>query len=373
MFFKDFHDKKLPALGLGALRFPMDKENPDRIDRRAAAEIIDAAMANGVNYFDTAYAYQKTDSERVLGEVLSKYPRDSYYIATKYYLSKKYSLEEMFFQQLERLKTDYIDFYLLHSIEDENADQYMDPEKDYLGFLLKQKEAGRIRHIGFSTHASANTLSRFLEWYDGFDMAIMQLNYLDWNMLNARELYEILSKHNIPVWVMEPLKGGRLATLNEEASAMLKAYAPDRSIASWGFRFLMDLDNVQMCLSGMNDVSQMEDNLKTFEKPDPLNAKEKELLFKAADIFLKDLGEPCSACRYCCDDCPVSMDIPTVIRAYNEYNISGHYWKVHGFEDMKAFPKDCIGCGACMAHCPQKINIPEVMKKFAEVIENAKE
>ena len=372
MYFKDYHGKNLPALGLGALRFPMDKENPDRIDRRAAAEIIDAAMAGGVNYFDTAYTYQKNDSERVLGEVLSKYPRESYYIATKYYVSKKYPIEEMFFSQLERLQTDYIDFYLLHSLDEENADKYMDPESDYLVFLLKQKAEGRIRHIGFSTHADVKTLGRFLDWYDGFDMAIMQLNYLDWNMLDAKGQYELLTAHNIPVWVMEPLKGGRLAQLNDEAAAMLKAYAPDRSIASWGFRFLMGLDNVQMCMSGMNDMILMADNLKTFEKHDPLNEKERELLFSAADVFLKDLGEPCSACRYCCDDCPVHMDIPMVIRAYNENSISGAYWKVDGFDSMQAFPKDCIGCGACMAHCPQKINIPEVMKKFAEVIEKAK-
>jgi len=372
MYFKDFCGKKLPALGFGALRFPMDKEDPERIDRAATEKLIDAAMAGGVNYFDTAYTYQKNDSERVLGEVLSKYPRDSYYLATKYYVSKKYPIEEMFFNQLERLQTDYIDFYLLHSLDEENADKYMDPENGFLDFLLKQKAEGRIRHIGFSTHADVKTLKRFLNWYDGFDMAIMQLNYLDWNMLDAKGQYEILTAHNIPVWVMEPLKGGRLATLNEEAASMLKAYAPDKSIASWGFRFLMGLENVQICLSGMNDAAQLADNLKTFEKHDPLNEEERKLLFKAADVFLKDLGEPCSACRYCCDNCPVHMDIPLVIRAYNEYNISGAYWKVEGFDSMQAFPKDCISCGACMEHCPQKINIPEVMQKFAEIIEKAK-
>lgn len=372
MYFKDFHGKKLPALGLGALRFPMEKDNPERIDRVAAEAIIDAAMQGGVNYFDTAYIYQKNDSERVLGEVLAKYPRERYFLATKYYASKKHPLRETFFAQLERCKTEYFDFYLLHGVDDDNANRYMDPENAYIDFLLEQKKAGRIRHIGFSTHASTNTLHRFLDWYDGFDMAVMQLNYLDWDLLDAKGQYELLTQRGIPVWVMEPLKGGRLAGLNDEAAGLLKQYAPNRSVASWGFRFLMGLENVQMCMSGMSDLAQMRDNLQTFENCDPLNDEEKALLRKAANAFLREMGEPCSACRYCCDDCPVGMDIPLVIRAYNENNISGGYWKVDGFEGLNVGPADCLSCGACMSHCPQKINIPEVMRKFAEILEKKK-
>lgn len=368
MYYKDFQGEKLPALGFGALRFPMDENCPERIDREKAQRLIDAAMAGGVNYFDTAYTYQKNDSERVLGEALAKYPRESYYLATKYYVSEKHPIREMFWQQLERCKTDYFDFYLLHSLDEENVDRYMDAQKDHLGFLLEQKRAGRIRHIGFSTHADTRTLRRFLDWYDGFDMAVMQLNYLDWTMLRAEEQYELLRERGIPVWVMEPLKGGRLAELNEAAAELLKAAAPNRSLASWGFRFLMGLDNVQMCMSGMSELAQLQDNLQTFRAPDPLSAAELETLMRAAELFLREMGEPCSACRYCCEECPKGIDIPLVIRAYNENNISGAYWKIDGFENLKVGPADCLGCGACLRHCPQKINIPDVMRKFAQAL-----
>ena len=367
MFYKAFKDNQISALGFGVMRLPMDSENPDVFDRKKGQEIIDRAMALGVNYFDTAHIYQKTDSEKFLGEALKKYPRDSYYLATKFYGSTKRDIRKTFFEQLERLQTDYIDFYLLHCLEEDTFDLYTNPELDYLGFLRQMRAEGRIRYLGFSTHASPDMLEKFLAYDDGFDMALMQLNYVDWNLLDAKGQYEILTAHNIPVWVMEPLKGGRLATLNEAACKILKDAEPERSIASWGFRWLMGLPNVQTVLSGMGSLEMVEDNCATFQEYAALNAEEQAMLEKARTAFIDDLGVPCSACRYCCDNCPEGLNIPLLIQVYNEKSlVGGTGWKVPGLEKTKG-AEHCLQCGACMEHCPQRIQIPEVMAKLKEM------
>lgn len=364
MRYKDFKGSAISTLGLGGLRFPTEKGAPNRIDRKAAQAVVDAAVACGINYFDTAYSYQNGDSERFLGEALSKYPRESYFLATKFYVAYGTDIEAVFEEQLRRCGVDYFDFYLFHCLDEGTITAYTDPERDYLGYLLKQKEAGRIRNIGFSSHALPETLERFLDWYDRFDMALIQLNYLDWTLLNAKRQYELLTEHGIPVWVMEPMKGGRLSVLNENAAAVLKAASPERSIPSWGFRFLQGLPNVQTVLSGMSTAEQVLDNARTFEKFDPLSRDEEAALNTAAEIFIKHLGVPCSGCRYCCDTCPAGLDIPLLIRGYNEKNISGSTWKIGNLSEAKS-ADECIGCGTCLSRCPQKINVPEIMKKIA--------
>lgn len=363
MFYKDFKGNKISALGFGVMRLPEDPENPAAFDRAEGQRIIDRAMELGVNYFDTAHIYQKTDSEKFLGEALKKYPRESYYLATKFYGSPKRDIRKTFFEQLDRLQTDYIDFYLLHCLEEDTFDLYTDPQRDYLGFLRQMRAEGRIRYLGFSTHASPEMLEKFLNYDDGFDMALMQLNYVDWELLDAKGQYEILTAHNIPVWVMEPLKGGRLATLNEAACGILREAAPERSVASWGFRWLMGLPNVQMVLSGMGSVDMVEDNCTTFHEYKPLDAEEQAVLENARAAFIDDLGVPCSACRYCCDNCPEGLDIPLLIRYYNEKSLGGEAWKIPGLENTKG-AEHCLQCGACMEHCPQKIQIPEIMAKL---------
>ena len=363
MFYKDFKGNKISALGFGVMRLPEDPENPAAFDRAEGQRIIDRAMELGVNYFDTAHIYQKTDSEKFLGEALKKYPRESYYLATKFYGSPKRDIRKTFFEQLGRLQTDYIDFYLLHCLEENTFDLYTDPQRDYLGFLRQMRAEGRIRYLGFSTHASPKMLEKFLSYDDGFDMALMQLNYVDWELLDAKGQYEILTAHNIPVWVMEPLKGGRLATLNEAACGILREAAPERSIASWGFRWLMGLPNVQTVLSGMGSVDMVEDNCTTFHEYKPLDAEEQAALENARAAFIDDLGVPCSACRYCCDNCPEGLDIPLLIRYYNEKSLGGEAWKIPGLENTKG-AEHCLQCGACMEHCPQKIQIPEIMAKL---------
>lgn len=360
MFYKEFKGNQISALGLGVLRMPSVPGEPDRIDRDAAQQVVDRAIELGVNYFDTAHIYQKTDSEAFLGEALKKYPRDSYYLATKFYGSRKRDIRKTFFEQLERLQTDYVDFYLLHSLDEETFALYTDPDLDYLGFLRQMRAEGRIRYLGFSTHICPEKLEQFLAYDDRFDMVLMQLNYVDWNLLDAKGQYEILTRHNIPVWVMEPLKGGRLATLNDAARDILKEAAPERSIPSWGFRFLMGLPNVQTVLSGMGSLAMVEDNAATFHEHKPLDQTEQETLERARQAFIDDLGVPCSGCRYCCDNCPENLNIPLLIQAYNEKRISGKTWRVNGLENTKG-PENCIGCGACTEHCPQRIAIPQVM------------
>lgn len=243
---------------------------------------------------------------------------------------------------------------------------YMDEEKGYLSYLLEQKKAGRIRNLGFSSHTTPEKLEEFLSWYDGFDMALLQINYVDWTHLDAKGQYEVLTRHHIPVWVMEPMKGGRLAVLNESAASILKAKCPDKSIASWGFRFLMGLPNVQTVLSGMSTVEQVLDNAQTFENYDPLAEDELDVLWKAKDVYIGDMGIPCSACRYCCPTCPAQLDIPLLIRGYNEKKMSGNNWRV-AFLDSAKNASECLQCGACVKMCPQKIDVPEIMKKISEV------
>ena len=361
MFYKDFKGNRISTLGLGVLRMPSQEGNPDAIDREEGQKIIDRAMQLGINYFDTAHIYQNCDSERFLGQALKKYPRDSYYLATKFYGSPTQDIRKTFFEQLERLQTDYVDFYLLHSLDEKRIDLYTDPERDYLGFLRQMRQEGRIRYLGFSTHATPQMLEKFLAYDDGFDMALMQLNFVDWNLLDAKGQYEILTKHNIPVWVMEPLMGGRLASLNDAACGILKEAAPERDIPSWGFRYLMGLPNVQTVLSGMGSVAMIEANAATFHEHKLLDAREQELLEKARAAYIDDLGVPCSGCRYCCPECPEGLDIPLLIRAYNEKSIAGKTWRVIGFDQTKG-PEHCIGCGACMEHCPQNIQIPTILE-----------
>lgn len=365
MYYKTFHDIKLSALGMGCLRLPMETKESERIDRIEGQKVIDLAIEKGINLFDTAYTYQEGDSEKFLGEALEKYPRDSYYLATKFYAAASSDIRGVFEEQLRRCDTDYFDFYFLHGLDENYIKDYMDEEKDYLGYLQEQKKAGRIRHIGFSSHAAPEALKRFLDWHDDFDMALIQLNYVDWTVLEAKEQYELLTEHGIPVWVMEPLKGGRLSELNAEAVEILKRAAPERSVSSWGIRFLMGLPNVQVVLSGMSTLEQVEDNVGTFLQPDPLSEEEQAVLNQATQAFLKDLGVPCSSCRYCCSYCPEKLDIPLLIKAYNEHRISGELWRIADFEQTKG-PEHCAGCGACLEHCPQKIDIPAVLKRLRE-------
>ncbi len=373
MIYRDFQGMKLSALGFGAMRLPVFDGDDGRIDEEAALRMVDTAMKNGINYYDTAWGYHSGNSELVLGKALSAYPREDFYLATKfpgYDASNWGKAEEIFERQLEKLGVDYFDFYLFHNVCEMNIDAYLDDEKyGIYSYLMKQKENGRIRHLGFSCHGSLPVLRRFLDAY-GKDMEFcqLQLNYLDWNFQNGKDKVALLDERNIPVWVMEPLRGGKLAHLSPEYEKELKGLRPDEKIPAWAFRFLQSIPSVTMILSGMSDDRQLIDNLKTFAEDRKLDEKEMTALLGIADRMTAAGTVPCTACHYCVSHCPQSLNIPELISLYNEHAYTGG-----GFiapMALSALPEDkrpqsCIGCRSCEQVCPQQIRISEVMSDFS--------
>lgn len=371
MIYSDFQNKKLSLLGFGAMRLPTDSDG--NIDESQVREMTRLAIENGINYFDTAYPYHNGESERVMGRILNEYPRDSFYLATKYpghqILSAGYDPSAIFEEQLEKCGVDYFDFYLLHNVYEKSIETYMDPNWGIVDYFKEQKKLGRIKHLGFSAHAQTECLKSFLD-YCGDDMEFcqIQLNYLDWTLQDAKAKYELLTERGIPVWVMEPVRGGRLANLTDEESSALKELRPDESTAAWGFRFLQQLPNVKMVLSGMSNMAQMTDNVNTFKDHKPLSDNELKTLLDIAE-GMKD-SVPCTACRYCCDGCPAGLDIPMLLAAYNEIRFAptlNSVMRIEFMDDDKK-PSACIGCGKCSRICPQNIDIPAALKDLTEQI-----
>lgn len=373
MIYRDFQDIKLSALGMGAMRLPVVDGDDSRIDEKKAEEMVACAMEQGVNYYDTAWGYHGGNSEIVMGKALKKYPRDSFYLASKfpgYDLSNMDKVEEIFEKQLEKCQVEYFDFYLFHNVCEMNIDAYLDSKYGIFDYLMKQKENGRIRHLGFSAHGGLDVLKRFLDAYgEHMEFCQLQLNYLDWVFQNGKEKVELMKKNNIPVWVMEPVRGGKLASLAEEQEAKLKALRPDESIAAWAFRFLQSVPEVKVVLSGMSNMDQMKENIRTFGEDKPLKENEMETLMGIVDEMVKKTSVPCTACHYCVDHCPQGLDIPRLLELYNE-----HVLTEGGFiapMALAAIPQDkhpdaCIGCRSCEAVCPQQIKISEAMADFAE-------
>lgn len=369
MIFSEFCGRKLSLLGFGAMRLPT---KDGAVDEALTAQMVDYAMEHGVNYFDTAWPYHAGESERVLGRVLSKYPRESYFLATKYpghQISSSYDPAAVFERQLEKCGVDYFDFYLLHNVYENSLDIYLDPKWGIIEYFKEQKRLGRIRHLGFSSHGQPDNLRRFLDICgDDMEFCQIQLNYLDWTLQDAKAKYELLTERSIPVWVMEPVRGGRLAKLADADEARLRAARADESTAAWGFRFLQELPNVAVVLSGMSDMAQMQDNVRTFSERRPLSPDEMNMLLDIAE-GMKD-SVPCTACRYCCDGCPIGLDIPTLLALYNESRFSPNINVAMRAEAIAADrqPSACIGCGACTQICPQGIDIPGAMKDFAHTL-----
>ena len=372
MIYRDFQDVKLSALGMGAMRLPVVDGDDSKIDEAAAFAMVDEAMGRGVNYYDTAWGYHNGNSELVMGKALARHPREKFYLATKfpgYDLSNMGKVEEIFEKQLEKCQVEYFDFYLFHNVCEMNIDAYLDPKYGTYDYLLAQKKNGRIRHLGFSAHGDYDVMKRFLEAY-GKDMEFcqIQLNYLDWDFQDAKRKVELLNQWNIPVWVMEPLRGGKLASLAPEDEAKLKALRPDEGIPAWAFRYLQSIPSVVVTLSGMSNMEQMKDNIATFEMDKPLNETELETLHAIAQGMVKKIVLPCTACHYCTSHCPQGLDIPNLLSLYNE-----HCFTQGGFiapMALSAIPADkqpsaCIGCRSCEAVCrPQGIKISEAMADF---------
>ncbi|MBQ7959383.1 MAG: aldo/keto reductase [Oscillospiraceae bacterium] len=373
MIYRDFCGKKLSALGMGCMRLPVTDEKNSSIDKSATREMIDYAIKNGVNYFDTAWGYHDGESENIVGEILSEYPRDSFYIATKfpgYDVSNMTKVEEIFEEQLKKCRVDYFDFYMFHNVCESNIEEYLDRQYGIYDYLMKQKENGRIRHLGFSTHGTLDTMKRFIDAY-GKDMEFcqIQLNWVDWKMQNAKAKVEMLKEQGIPVWVMEPVRGGKLATLEEEYANELKTLRPDATPAEWSFRFLQSIPEVVVTLSGMSDMKQLIENIATYGEEKPLSEKETEKLFSVADAMTSKTTLPCTACRYCTTHCPMELDIPNLIDLYNEHVYSGGGFlapmAIGSLPDDKK-PSACLSCRACEAVCPQNIKISEMMSDFVE-------
>lgn len=373
MIYKNFQDLKLSALGLGAMRLPVVGGNDAEIDEARAGEMVDYAMEKGINYYDTAWGYHSGQSEIVLGKALAKHPRESYYLADKfpgYDLSNMDKVEEIFEKQLRKCGVSYFDFYLFHNVCEMNIDAYLDEAHGIYSYLKKQKDNGRIRHLGFSAHGSYEVMKRFLEAYgESMEFCQIQLNYVDWSFQDAKGKVELLKEYNIPVWVMEPLRGGKLASLALEHSDRLQALRPEETIPAWAFRFIQSVPGVVVTLSGMSNFEQLSENIRTFEEEKSLSEKEVEELLKIADAMVKKIALPCTACRYCTTHCPQELDIPGLLSLYNE-----HCFTEGGFIAPMALsavppekqPGACIGCRSCEGVCPQQIKISEAMADFAQ-------
>ncbi len=379
MVYKDYRGIKLSALGFGAMRLPVIGGDDSRIDEEETFKMVDKAMAAGINYYDTAWGYHDGYSEIVMGKALAKYERDKFYIATKfpgYDLSNMGKVKEIFEKQLEKTGMEYFDFYLFHNVCEMNIEQYLDPKFGIYDYLMEQKKNGRIKHLGFSCHGEYKTMKRFLDAY-GKDMEFcqIQLNYLDWEFQDAKAKVDLLNEWNIPIWVMEPLRGGRLAKLDEQSEKELKALRPEEAIPAWAFRFLQSVKGVTMVLSGMSNMEQLEANLKTYAEDKPLNDREMSALMAIADRMQAKKSIPCTACHYCVSHCPMGLDIPYIISLYNEHLLTAQAGGMAFIAPMAlmAMPDDkkpsaCLHCHSCEHVCPQTIKISDMMADFVNKI-----
>ena len=373
MIYKNFQDIKLSALGMGCMRLPVDANK--EIDMAATAEMVEHAISRGVNYFDTAWGYHGGKSELAMGEILSRYPRESFYLASKfpgYDLKNMEKVEEIFEEQLRKCKVEYFDFYLFHNVCELNIDAYLDEKYGIFEFLKKQLENGRIKHLGFSTHGTLETMGRFLEKYGKYmEFCQIQLNWLDWEFQNAKAKVELLDSWSIPVWVMEPLRGGSLCRLHPTYAEKLSASVrPECTQAEVAFRYLQSIPSVTMILSGMSNFAQMSENITIFEKEAPLSEDECAALHALAEEMVRPKTLPCTACRYCTEYCPMELDIPRIIELYNEHNFSdGGFIAPMALRSLGGkTPSTCVGCRSCEAVCPQNIKISEMMADFATKI-----
>lgn len=372
MIYKNFKDLKLSALGMGCMRFPI-KENYGDIDKEKTKEMVAYAFEKGINYFDTAWGYHNGNSEIVMGEILKEYPRDSFYLATKfpgYDINNLKKAKEIFEEQLRKCQVEYFDFYLFHNVCESNIDNYLNEDLGLLEYLLEQKRNGRIRHLGFSCHGALDNMKQFLDAYgEHMEFCQIQLNWLDWKLQNAKAKVELLNQYNIPIWVMEPVRGGKLANLEKEYEDILKEVRPQASVVEWAFRFLQTIPSVVVTLSGMSNFDQLKENINTFEKEEALDENELQTLFDVCEKMTSKNTLPCTGCRYCTAYCPMGLNIPEMIELYNDHVYSGgSFVAATVIKSLKVDkkPSACIGCRACESVCPQNIKISEMMKDFVE-------
>lgn len=351
-------------LGFGCMRFPLTADG--RIDEPEAQRMLDKAIKSGVNYIDTAYPYHDGESEPFVGRVLKNYDRASLYLATKLPVWMVKSLEDVeriFEEQLERLQTDYIDFYLMHAMDKGRWDEMLKlgvPE-----YLEKLKEQGKIRYLGFSFHDEYEVFEEILN-YREWDFCQIQLNYMDVKEQAGMKGYELTAKKQIPLIIMEPIKGGSLAAFADDIMERFHAFDGEASAASFALRWVGSLPNVKVILSGMSTMTQVEDNLKTFEQFHPLSMHEKQAIDEIVEILTSRVQNGCTGCGYCMP-CPAGVNIPGCFKAWNTYHMYQNYnvvkWKWEEDLGEKAQAKNCIKCGKCEKVCPQHLNIREDLEK----------
>lgn len=400
--------EKVSILGYGCMRWPQkkDENGEDVLDQEMINRLVDTALANGVNYFDTSPAYCRGQSEHATGIALARHPRDSYFIATKLsnFAPQTWSREasiEMYNNSLRELQTDHIDYMLLHSIGGGGIDtlnkRYFD--NGMLDFLMAEREAGRIKNLGFSFHGDVEVFDYMLSKHDEYkwDFVQIQLNYMDWQRnqdpnrrnVDAHYLYDELDKRGIPAVIMEPLLGGRLSNVPEHIVGRLKQREPEQSVASWAFRFAGTHPDVLTVLSGMTYMDHLEDNLKSYSPLKPLTEEEMDFLYDTADLMRQYNTIPCNDCKYCMP-CPYGLDIPGIILHYNkcvnEGNIPSSSQSLNYAKARRAFlvgydrsvPKlrqasHCTGCNQCSPHCPQGIDIPKELHRLDKFVDNLKQ
>ncbi len=373
MIYRSFHDKKLPLLGVGCMRLPLiPGGGPGMIDEPLVEKMVQRAMEEGANYFDTAYPYHDGQSENVLGRILSQYPRESFFLADKYpghQITSHYDPAEIFEDQLKKCQVEYFDFYLFHNVFENSIHTYNDPKWGIIDYFVQQKKLGRIRHLGFSTHGSLAVMEEFLDRYgEHLDFCQIQLNYLDWTLQDAKEKVRLLNERKMPIWVMEPVRGGKLANLSSSQMELISSFRKDMSPAAWALRFLQNIPGVTVILSGMSNMEQLNENLETFRSEDPLSENEIQALFQVAESLKNSV--PCTACQYCVKGCPKGLDIPTMLSIYNELQVVKSFNASMRLEFLpeEKKPTACISCGLCEKTCPQKIAIPQVLKKLSETL-----
>lgn len=372
MIYTNVKEASVSKLGFGTMRLPVLEDKS--IDQAQVEEMVKLAIENGVNYFDTAWPYHGGLSEVTIGKALSKYPRDSYFLANKYpghQIASEYKPAEIFEKQLKKCGVDYFDFYLLHNVYENDIDVYEDPKWGIIDYFVEQKRLGRIKRLGFSSHAHPETLEKFIQNHPGlFDFCQIQLNYVDWDLQDAKTKVDILNKYNLPIIVMEPVRGGKLANFDDDTNNKLKSLRPDNSIASWAFNYLLNVKGIAVILSGMSNIGQMQDNIKTFTENKPLNEDETKVVYEIANKLHSTI--PCTKCRYCCDGCPVGLDIPTLINVYNDLKFVPSF-NVTMYVDslpQDKLPSACLKCGACMSICPQGINVPDVLEDLTKTMDS---
>ena len=369
-------------LAMGMMRLPVLDENDFKsIDQEQVNEMVDLFMEKGFNYFDTAYVYHEGLSEEAFRKaVVERYPRDSYVVADKlplFIITEESQLESIFSHQLEKTGLEYFDYYLLHNVSGFSEAGWIDV--DSFSFAKKKMEEGYIKHLGFSTHAHAELIDTILTIHPEMEFVLLQINYLDWENagVEARECYEVARKHDVPVFVMEPLKGGFLADVPEEAEKLMKDYNPDVSVVSWALRYVASLEGVERVLTGASSLTQLEENISDFENFTPLNDDEYEIISQVTDIINSNIAVDCTKCRYCVDACPESIDIAKLFDLYNNEKIQDlGDWTAVGNEYVNysklpgvGLASDCSECESCIDECPQHINIPEVLKDVAKTFE----